>query len=238
MATKTKFEQATADNCGIGNEVRTDDGKIGVVVKMPKRGALTIRFPDGSEEKHGLTQLEVNVAKPVAMSDIPAEERKPKAEPVRQRKETIVRVVSGRTYTYLNLGRGRIDNGDAVAQMLRGKTLEEVYAIAAEELGVSVDDLKNRYGDNNVGRQRMTLGNLLRQKLKAVAAGVSYVPPFRAAEERARRQAEREAERKAKAAEKAAAKEAAKAAREAKAAEKTEKKQQRAAKSVEQQAAA
>jgi hypothetical protein len=220
MARNTnKFEQATAANTGIGNEVRTDEGVLGVVVKLPKRGPITVKLADGNLQKVNLDQLEVNTAKAVSLSDIPADEKAPKAVPVRERKETITRVVGGREYTYQNLGGGHIDNGDAVAVELRGKTLPEVYDIAAKRLGATVEQLQEAYGSNNPGRQRMTLGNMLRAQEKAANAGVAYVPPFKAAEVKAANKAAREkaaAEKKEAAtkaaAEKTAAREAAKAA--------------------------
>lgn len=230
---KAKWEQATANNCGLGNEVRTDDGIVGTLVKLPKRGPVTIKTAEG-DVKTELAKLEVNTAKAVSLSDVPADEQKPKATPVRERKPTIVRVVQGRTYEYQNLGGGKLDNGDEVATALRGKTLDEVYAIAANRLGVDEKRLRATYESNNPGRQRMTLGNLMRSHAKATGAGLSYVPPFLQAEakaaakvEREKKAAEAKAEREAKAA-------AAKAEREKKAQERAD---MAAAKAAEKKAA-
>lgn len=59
-------------------------------------------------------------------------------------------------------GRKAFDIGDKVADHLRGKTLEEIYVIAAKALGESVKDLASRYGHLNPGQQRMCLGNRMR----------------------------------------------------------------------------
>lgn len=62
-------------------------------------------------------------------------------------------------------GRRSKDNGDAVALLLRGKSLDEVYKIASEHLETSVSALARQYGHLNPGQQRMCLGNRLRRKL-------------------------------------------------------------------------
>ena len=59
-------------------------------------------------------------------------------------------------------GNKSLDNGDAIAQSLRGATLEDAYAIAAETLKIEVADLKKKYGHLNPGQQRMNLGNRIR----------------------------------------------------------------------------
>jgi hypothetical protein len=60
-------------------------------------------------------------------------------------------------------GRKSLDNGDQVAQQLRGKDLEYTYKVAAKHLGESVTSLKSRYAHLNPGQQRMCLGNRLRK---------------------------------------------------------------------------
>lgn len=61
-------------------------------------------------------------------------------------------------------GRKSLDNGDALALQLRGKTLDEAYTLAAEALNVNVESLLKQYGHLNAGMQRMGLGNRLRKK--------------------------------------------------------------------------
>jgi len=56
-------------------------------------------------------------------------------------------------------------NGDAVAEKLAGKSLDDVYAFAAKTLKEDVKDLKKKYEHLNVGMQRMALGNRLRKVL-------------------------------------------------------------------------
>lgn len=59
-------------------------------------------------------------------------------------------------------GRKSKDNGDKTAELLRGKSLEECYAIASEILEISVEVLVERYSHLNNGQQRMCLGNKMR----------------------------------------------------------------------------
>lgn len=56
-------------------------------------------------------------------------------------------------------------NGDAVAEKLNGKSLEDVYAFAAKTLKEDVKALQTKYKHLNVGMQRMSLGNRLRKVL-------------------------------------------------------------------------
>lgn len=56
-------------------------------------------------------------------------------------------------------------NGDAVAEKLAGKSLEDVYAFAAKTLKEDVKALQKKYEHLNVGMQRMALGNRLRKVL-------------------------------------------------------------------------
>lgn len=61
-------------------------------------------------------------------------------------------------------GRLSKDNSDSVALLLRGKKLYDVYEIAADFLGVTLESLVARYQHLNPGQQRMCLGTLLRRK--------------------------------------------------------------------------
>lgn len=63
-------------------------------------------------------------------------------------------------------GNKSLDNGDAVALLLRGADLETVYSIGAKELGVSVEALKAKYQHLNPGQQRMNIGNRVRGALR------------------------------------------------------------------------
>lgn len=53
-------------------------------------------------------------------------------------------------------------SGDAVAVALVGATLDETYGFVANVVGIAEDVLRAKYGQSNVGQQRMFLGNLIR----------------------------------------------------------------------------
>lgn len=120
--------------------------------------------------------------------------KKDKAKAAKPRKASAangtatMRTVDGKEYSYARAGKTAsgntaYDNGDEVAQKLRGKTIDEVYAITAKAMlkkgGLKGDfakcetaeqvEKKLRAGlkDANAGRQRMTLGNRLRAALRA-----------------------------------------------------------------------
>lgn len=62
-------------------------------------------------------------------------------------------------------GNASYDNGDHVAKMLRGKTLDDAYAIVAKATKEAESGLKKRFKHLNLGMQRMNLGNVLRAAL-------------------------------------------------------------------------
>lgn len=74
-------------------------------------------------------------------------------------------------YERVKLPNGHVsyDSGDEVAEMLRGKELDLVYDIVSEKLGVSVEELRQKYSNLNAGMQRMVLGNRLRAFLRKQA---------------------------------------------------------------------
>lgn len=55
------------------------------------------------------------------------------------------------------------DVGDRVAELLRGKTLDEAYTVAARFMRVPEEELRAKYMRLNNGQQRMNLGNRMRQ---------------------------------------------------------------------------
>lgn len=63
-------------------------------------------------------------------------------------------------------GNKSLDNGDAVALMLRGADLDTVYKIGAKELGVSEQELRTKYAHLNPGQQRMNVGNRVRAAIR------------------------------------------------------------------------
>lgn len=66
-------------------------------------------------------------------------------------------------------GKQHFDNGDEVAEALRGADLDSVYSHVAKELGVTAKSLKEKYGHLNPGQQRMNLGNRLRGHMRKAA---------------------------------------------------------------------
>lgn len=59
-------------------------------------------------------------------------------------------------------GNPSIHCGDDLATKLAGKSLDEVYELAAKKTGDSIKELKAKYGHLNVGLQRMSIGNRIR----------------------------------------------------------------------------
>jgi hypothetical protein len=58
--------------------------------------------------------------------------------------------------------KGINDIGDEVAELLRGKSLEEAYAVAAKFMDEEEEFLQGKFGHLNNGQQRMQLGNRMR----------------------------------------------------------------------------
>ena len=63
-------------------------------------------------------------------------------------------------------GRPFVDINDEVANLLRGKTLPQVYVLVAKKLKVTEESLIAKYTHLNIGMQRMNLGNRLRKAMK------------------------------------------------------------------------
>lgn len=61
---------------------------------------------------------------------------------------------------------GQHDVGDPLATELRGRSLDEVYEIAADRLGEKPESLRQKYSHLDNGRQRMVLGNRMRATMK------------------------------------------------------------------------
>lgn len=90
---------------------------------------------------------------------------------------SLIRTVAGREHDISGYekvknasGHTSYDNGDDVATMLRGKTLDEVYAVASKKLKETEKDLRAKYKNLNPGMQRMALGNRLRKVFNEKAA--------------------------------------------------------------------
>lgn len=80
--------------------------------------------------------------------------------------ESPVRNLPTYVRAYSANGNHTLDCGDPVAEKLRGKSLDEVFEIAAEALGESVAALRARYNHLNAGMIRMNLGNRIRGALR------------------------------------------------------------------------
>lgn len=59
---------------------------------------------------------------------------------------------------------GITDIGDDIGELLRGKSVDETYAIAAKRLRTPEDELRAKYRHLNPGQQRMVLGNRMRKQ--------------------------------------------------------------------------
>ena len=79
-------------------------------------------------------------------------------------------------------GHASVDTNDELAQKLRGKTLDEVYAQAAKVLNEPEKDLRAKYTHLNVGMQRMNLGN----RMRAETTGKKAAKPAAKAEKPAK----------------------------------------------------
>jgi hypothetical protein len=61
---------------------------------------------------------------------------------------------------------GITDIGDDIGELLRGKSVDDTYAIAAKYLHVPKAELQAKYAHLNPGQQRMICGNKMRAYLK------------------------------------------------------------------------
>lgn len=103
--------------------------------------------------------------------------------------------------------------GDAVSLALLGATLDEAYTFVSEVVAIPEADLRTKYGERNLGQQRMFLGNLIRgaeqtkdeaKKARVAEAFAKALPAFREkidarlTAEQAKRDEEKAAKQKAK----------------------------------------
>lgn len=125
---------------------------MGILVDINSRYA-TVDVGDGKKVKVGKTKIEF-VSGPKS-----AEDKKDDTKA----KSGLARAAD---YDYepctAASGKKSKDNNDAVAQELRGQTLDFAYTRAAEYLDKTETDLRSRYNHLNPGQQRMCLGNLIR----------------------------------------------------------------------------
>lgn len=127
-------------------------------------GWLTVKYGDDESGNFRAADLEC-YAQEVKMSDagaVPAASDEEDDGSVRIRAD-----LNRYEATKAASGNRSYDTGDEVAEMFRGKDLEEVYKLAARDLkangeNVTIKALKERYANLNPGHQRMCVGNKVR----------------------------------------------------------------------------
>jgi len=78
-------------------------------------------------------------------------------------------------------GKTSLNSGDAVALMLAGLSLSEVYSVADVALDIKAKELTAMYEHLNDGMQRMTLGNRIRGAVaKALKNDEDIMPDLQA----------------------------------------------------------
>jgi hypothetical protein len=106
----------------------------------------------------------------ITVAGAPVKERKPAKNPKAQDGRVRIKPYLGRYKISRDVrtksGAPSMDIGDATAKLLRGKTLDDVYKLAAKSLNASEKSLRDRYTHLNAGQQRMTLDNRIRAAAK------------------------------------------------------------------------
>jgi hypothetical protein len=86
--------------------------------------------------------------------------------PKRSKSEQLRQYKANYETTQLANGNLSMDNGDEVAQMLRGSSPEAVMAAAEKLKKLDPGTLATRYADRNPGAKRMNSGNIIRGCVK------------------------------------------------------------------------
>jgi hypothetical protein len=68
--------------------------------------------------------------------------------------------------TTSSTGNKSLHNGDPVAVLLAGRSVEETYSIVEGKLGLATGTLAAKYAHLNLGQKRMNAGNMLRGAVK------------------------------------------------------------------------
>lgn len=95
-----------------------------------------------------------------------AEATEVEGTPKRSKSEQLRAYKAGYETTQLANGNLSMDNGDEVAQMLRGSSPEAVMAAAEKLKKLEPGTLATRYADRNNGAKRMNSGNIIRGCVK------------------------------------------------------------------------
>ena len=144
--------------CPVTDSEGEMEHRMGKLVKINSRFA-TVETNDGETFRVGKTKIELIGAPKVSKSKT----AKSGSDDKDDTKHDLARAAD---YDYQPCvaasGKKSKDNNDAVAQELRGQTLDFAYERAAEYLQVSEDSLRAQYNHLNPGQQRMCLGNRIR----------------------------------------------------------------------------
>jgi hypothetical protein len=144
-----------------------------MVVKGNAKGWLTLVDDRMVEHKVRPSQVEILADAPPKP---PKRAKAPGERAPRKIGNSVVRNFGSYVAHKTAEGNKSYDNGDNIAQQLRGMSLDEIYAKASKDLGITQKALHEQYDKLNVGMQRMNLGNRIRGAAKKLAAGESAKP--------------------------------------------------------------
>lgn len=146
-----------------------------VVTKPAKTPKPKAEKPVGTAAKKAAKKPSKPVVTKPAAKAKPAAKKAAKAKPAAKRageavSKSVIPLDVAKSYHRDNEkktagGNPSVDNGDKVAVLLRGRTLDEVYALTAKKTETPEKDLRAKYKHLNIGMQRMNLGNKLRAAL-------------------------------------------------------------------------
>lgn len=137
------------------------------------------KAPPKAKQKATAPAKPAKVAAPAAPTETPKPQAEKPAKPEKEKtvaskakkKSTAkgVRTIGGKEVDLSNFNKVKApgggvsyNNGDSTAKKLEGKTLDEVYKIAAGVLKVPESELRAKYKKLNPGMQRMSLDNRMR----------------------------------------------------------------------------
>jgi hypothetical protein len=116
-------------------------------------------------------------AKPVAQPKPPKAKVEKAAKAPRPKADPALRLVKADLTKYTKVkaasGAASAHCGDDIAAQLLGKTLDQVYAIAAKAIGVPEAELRAKYAHLNPGQARMNLGNRMRGAITKAATAAA-----------------------------------------------------------------
>lgn len=141
----------TNTNISAGQRVTANGGLTATVISVKGRWVKVQFDHDNSEKNVGFKDV-------TPIVEVAAEKTK---------KNGVVDYAARARYTTTRMdGLLIVDNGDDVAQMLRGMELDDVFEMASKKLNVEENELRAKYGHLNAGMQRMNLGNRIRKAFR------------------------------------------------------------------------